>query len=489
MQSAGGTYSGDLLLDHTTHLVYKDLDLAKRGEKYTTALSWGIPVLPFSWLQDSAQCRSILPDTCKPVIPQAANASPATKMQQLRLQDDRPCQVTHTAGRLNVPNLQHQAEPQAEAPSNPLDIASQVRGQHTVLQSAQTSQHSCSADVFDVPSCIGSCQPDLSEALLTQSPGDAVNVADESGSDTCSDHCSPAQPVQELLEASSAPATAAAAAGLTHDASPQSSTHDVILPDSQPDDSTRYQADQHFMAELPIPDSVHSPSQHSPGTIPNSPWEMTNQPVLAAEHPEACSPGNPSANADFSCSDSWRACDSPGQQPAACCLEGDDAVEDQQCEAIPDTEMQGPLSSSADTSIGQQLGAAEAGAAASSTHASLDVEQQRSSSEMGHLPNMLQKEHLQQQQQQQQQDMLQQPQTYEQHELDRLSFAGSVAQGSPGTSFNSHGVIIEDSDDESDFQAPKPARPSTASSHAIPSMKVACHRCVYCDVMGPLCRK
>ena len=510
MQSAGGTYSGDLLLDHTTHLVYKDLDLAKRGEKYATALSWGIPVLPFSWLQASAQCRSILPDTYKPVIAQAADASPATKMQQLHLQDDRLCHVTHTVGRVNAPNLQHQAEPQAEVPHSPLDIASQVRGQHTVLYPAQTSQH-CSADVFDVPSCIGSCQPDLSEALLTQSPGFTVNL-DESGSDTCSDHCGSAQSGQELSEANSAPAAAAAAAvaavgvtaGLAHSVSPHSSTHDVILLDSQPDDSTTYKAGQHVMAEAPIPGCI-SLNRQSPGTIPDSPLEVTDQPLIATKHPRACIPEDASANAVCGLSDSWQACESPGQQPAACCLRGDDAVEDQRCEAIPDTEMQGPLPSNADMSIGQQLGADEAGRA-SSSHASVQVERQRAGSQSGHVPDTLQQQQLQQQPQQHQQqpqqhqqqqkqqkqqrqhDMNQQPETHQQHELDRLSFSASLAQGSPSTSCASRGVIIEDSDDESDFQACKPARPSTASSDADPSIKVACQRCVHLDVMVPISR-
>ena len=491
VQNAGGTYSGDLLLDHTTHLVYKELDLAKRGEKYGTALSWGIPVLPFTWLQDSAQCRSVLPDTYKPVLAQAADESPATKMQQLHLQDDRPCHITHTAGTLKAPNLQHTAEPQIEAPHSPLDIASQVRGQHTVLHSTQTSQHTCLADDFDVYSCIGSCKPDLSDALLTQSPDVAINLADESGSDTCSDHCSPAQSVQELSDASSAPAKAAAAvaARLAHGASPQSSTHDIILPDSQPDGSATCQADQHLMAELPIPGSIHSPSQQSPGTIPNNPLEVADQPLLAAKHPQACSSDDSCANAVCSAGDSWQACERPGQQPATSCLNGDDAVNAQQCEAIPDTEMQGPLSSTADMHIGAQLRAGQAGAA-SISHASLHLECQHAGSASLQVLDMLQKQQLQQQQQQQQQqqEMLQQPQTHEQHEPDRLSFAGSAAQGSPSTSCAS-GIILEDSDDESDFQACKPARPSTASSCALPSAKVACHRCVHLDVSVPTYRK
>ena len=482
VQNAGGTYSGDLLLDHTTHLVYKDLDLAKRGEKYETALSWGVPVLPFSWLQDSAQCRSILPDTFCPVIAQATDASPATKMQQLHLRDDRPHHVINTAGRLNAPNLHPKADPQA--PCSLPDIASQVRGQHTVLQSADTSQHTCSADTLDIPSCIGSCQPDLSKALLTQSPGVPGNPADESGSDTCSDHYSPAQPVRELSEASLAPA---AAAGLTHDASPQNSTPDIILPDSQPDDSATIQADQHLMVELPIPDSINSPSQHSPGTIPDSPLDVADQPLLAAKHPQASSPDGSSANAVCSTGDTWHACESLGQLPAACCLEDADAVGYQQCEAIPDTETQGPLSSSADISGGRQLGAAKAGAA-SSSHASMHMAWQRAGSESGHGPNMVQKQQLQRQQQQQQ-GMWHQPQANEQHELDQLSFAGSVAEGSASTSCASRGVIVEDSDDESDFHACKPARPSTASSHAVPSTKMACHRCVHLDVTVPLYRE
>ena len=484
VQNGGGTYSGDLLLDHTTHLVYKDIDLAKRGEKYATALSWGIPVLPFLWLQDCAQCSSILPEVYKPNIAQAADASPASKMQQLRLRDDRPSDVTHTACGLNKPTppnnaLSHGA-PQIEAPPSPQDIASQVLGQHTMLHSAKISQRTSSADALDLLSCVGSCQPDLSQALLTQSPSVAVNPADDSASDTCSDHCSPVHSNRELSQASSAPATAAAAAGVAHDASSSpSSTHDIILPDSQPDDSTTCQAGQHLTAEASIPASIQHPSQQSPGTVPDSPLESADQSLLSAEHPLPCSPDDPNADAVCTTSDSWQACDSPGRQPPACRWEADAAVEEQQCEAIPDTEVQGLLSSPAERHMLEA-------AAASSSQVPVHLDCQQAASASQHDRIMLQKQQQQQQQRQQQQgwqqDMMQQPQTHEQLEV---SFAGSVAPGSPSTSYASCAVVIEDSDDESDFQACKPARPNTASSRSVSSTKLACHRCVHLVVALP----
>ena len=488
VENAGGTYSGDLLLDHTTHLVYKDIDRAKRGEKFVTALSWGIPVLPYLWLQECAHCSSILPETYKPNIAQAADASPATKMQQLRLRDDRPCYVAHTACGLNKSSPPHNAlshrKPLVEERRSPLDIASQVSGQHAMLHSAKDSQRMSSADALDLLSCVGSCQPDLSQAPLTQSPSVAVNLADDSASDTCSDHCSPVHSNRELAQASSAPATAAAA-GVAHDASsPQSSTHDIILPDSQPDDSTTCQAGQHLTAEASTPASIPNPSQESPGTVPDSPLESADQSLLPAERPLHCSPGDPIADAVCTTSDSWQACDSPGHQPPACCWEVDAAVEEQQCEAIPDTEVQGFLLSPADMHVRAQLDAG----AASSRHVPVHLDCQQAASESQHDKIMLQQQQQQHQPEQQQkqqqrcrqQDMLQQPQTHEQHEPDQLSFAGSVAQSSPSTSCASRAVVIEDSDDESDFQkACKPARPSTASSRSVSSTKLACHRCVH----------
>lgn len=87
VQSSGGTYSGDLLEDYTTHLVYKDLAAARRGEKYTTALAWGIPVLPFSWLEQSLAQQRLLPANCQTSTEtMTALASPATKLHMLSLQ-------------------------------------------------------------------------------------------------------------------------------------------------------------------------------------------------------------------------------------------------------------------------------------------------------------------------------------------------------------------------------------------------------------------
>lgn len=87
VNSSGATYSGDLLEGFTTHLVYKDLNAAKCGEKYATALEWGIPVLPFSWLTESAAHQQLLPADAVPRVLTAEGLTcPATKLQMLSLQ-------------------------------------------------------------------------------------------------------------------------------------------------------------------------------------------------------------------------------------------------------------------------------------------------------------------------------------------------------------------------------------------------------------------
>lgn len=50
----GAAYSGDLVCGATTHLVCRRLLDACTGPKYKSALAWGIPVLSFRWLHDSA---------------------------------------------------------------------------------------------------------------------------------------------------------------------------------------------------------------------------------------------------------------------------------------------------------------------------------------------------------------------------------------------------------------------------------------------------
>ncbi|KAL3160839.1 hypothetical protein ABBQ38_009244 [Trebouxia sp. C0009 RCD-2024] len=504
VQSCGGTYSGDLLLDHTTHVVYKDLNLAKRGEKYATALSWGIPVLPFSWLQDSAQCRCILPDTYKPNMAEPATASPATKMQRLCLQEDTLCHPADTARRLLKPNLQHRTKPHAEARPSPQDIASQVKGQHRMLHSSQDSQEPASvADALDLLSCVGSCQPDLTEDILTQSPGAAVGPEDTSDSDTCSDRCNPAGSVQQLLETGQAPApaTAAALAGDAHNASLQASTREIILPDSQPEDSTLHQAGQQLasaVTEAEWPEATHRRSSHGQDTIPDSPLETTVPAHLAVKHPQTASPGYASADAVCKTESSWQGDNSPGPQPAAL-LDGDAAAEgDCKCEAVPDTEMQVLPSSPVDMPLALQPGiAAVSSSHVSSTHALVPrllppqpPRQHAGHQQSQHAPSVQhpqQEQHQQEQQQQEQQQQQQQllvpqpPQTDEHQEADRLSLADSVAQGSPSTSYASRAFVIEDSDDESDFQPYRPARPSTGSSHshAHPTCsKLGCHRYV-----------
>ncbi|KAL3163012.1 hypothetical protein ABBQ32_009442 [Trebouxia sp. C0010 RCD-2024] len=438
-----------------------------------------------------------------------ATASPATKMQQLCLQEDRPCHPADTACRLLKPNLQHRAEPHAEAHLSPQDVASQVKGQHRMLHFSQDSQDPPSADALDLLSCVGSCQPELTEDVLTQSPGAAVGPEDTSDSDTCSDHCSPAGSVQQLLGTGQAPgpATAAAPAGDAHNASLQGSTREIILPDSQPDESTKLEAGQQLasamtsVTEAELPEATHSLGCQSQETIPDSPLEAILPAHLAVQHPQTASPGSASADAVCNTDSSWQGAKSPGQQAAAH-LDGDTAAEgDCKCEAVPDTEMQALPPSLVDMPIALQPGIATVSSNhVSSTHAlvprllpSKPPSQHAGHQQSQHIPSMQPSQqephqqelqwHKKQQQQEQQQQLFvrQAPQTDERQGADRSSFADSVAQGSLSTSYASRAFVIQDSDDESDFQAYRPARPSTGSSHshANPTCsKLACHRCV-----------
>ena len=53
-------YRGDLQREHTTHLVLAATDEQQLGEKVDRARDWGIPIVQYDWLLDSAAMRQLL---------------------------------------------------------------------------------------------------------------------------------------------------------------------------------------------------------------------------------------------------------------------------------------------------------------------------------------------------------------------------------------------------------------------------------------------
>ena len=529
VQSSGGTYSGDLLADYTTHLVYKDLELAKRGEKYVTALSWGIPVLPFSWLQSCAECQSLLADTYMPSIAEPAVASPATKMQQLCLQVDKISAQRLPEGQADT---QDRASPCAKAHQRPPDIASQVKGQHTTRDNGQVNQQLDSTEDFELLSCIGSCQPDLSDALLTQSLG--ASATDACRSETCSDSCTPDKIFDELqdLHVPSPPTAAVTAAtAATAAAAPvlssQSSSDEIIIPDSQPDDSTVQSVGQQWtlimtpVNEISTTKTSFSPSTDAPGTIPDTAFDATDHLQSPAEQQVSNSPECASAG---SLQDVGNMCQVSGHTSVS--HAGEHASpDDQHCEAVADTELQllSPSADTLDAVSGWWAGRSAAGRSQATASCSADaisgVHHQNAQQSLQDAKQVAQQQQKQQQQQdvsqqqveqwqgqgqqstlqqqaetwREQQGMLQQQQQQQQHNLlqkrsdtlhqpqqpaqSALSLADCSSQGCPGNSDASHAFVLEDSDDEGDFQPVKPSRPSTGSFHAKrTTSKLTCHR-------------
>ena len=516
VQSSGGTYSGDLLADYTTHLVYKDLELAKRGEKYATALSWEIPVLPFSWLQSCAQRQSLLADIHMPSIAAPAVASPATKLQQLCLQDNKPSAQRLPEGQADT---QERASPCTRAHQQPPDIVSQIKRQHTTLEAGQCDQQSDSAEDFELISCIGSCQPDLSDALLTQSP--SVSVADACSSQTCSDHCTPDKMFHKLqdlhvLPLPAAVPAAAAAAAAAPGRSSRSSSDEIIIPDSQPDDATAQGVNQQLastmtpVTEAPTPRTSFSPSTDAPGTGLDNALTVIDHLWSRAEQHVSHSPECTSADVLQHAGNTCRVPDSlPEQRPSVIHADDHASMDNQHIEAVADTEMQAlPSSSAASQGAGPASWPDRSPADSShapvscSADAASDVHQQHAQQGLQHAKQKAHQQHQQQQQEasaeqwQEQQGILpqqQQHQQQQQHNLlqkgsdmmhqpqqpARSSLADSASQRCPGNSDASHAFVIEDSDEEGDFQPLKPARPSTGSFHdRSTTSKLACYRSV-----------
>ena len=511
VHTCGGTYSGDLLADYTTHLVYKDLALAKDGEKFATALSWGIPVMPFSWLQSNAQSQHELPATYKPSASEPVAASPATKLQQLSLQDSRLCKGSGTAQRHeHKADCTDRAAPHAGTDQTPRDVASQVDGQHSVIHSGRADAQADTAQELELLSCKGSCQTDPSEALLTQSPSAGAILPDASGSDTCSDHCSPIPSVSRPSDPHTLHLLGPAAA---EPSSPRSSD-EVVIPDSQPDDPATYHPGQQLalsltpVAEGSTPElrsSPNSPGTHGHGAVADSPSSELDETQSDIEHITSQDLALTASDASPAVNDSWQA---PGSlQHVAAGPVGACDSDGEACEAIPDTELQASPSSGPDVQFA--LPHSSQGSAAGSSHAQelmSGLQQQHADRSLQQepllLPQLSKQQHVQQQQQQhlqshvlpfpeqacctlQEQHSQQQQNTSSSHsdalhhsEQLEPSLSDSVSRGSPSTSSASCAFVIEDSDDESDFQAQKPARPSTGSCYSIHAMsRTASDRC------------
>lgn len=462
MQSSGGTYSGDLLLDFTTHLVYKDQSLAEQGEKYATAKSWGIPVLPFAWLQDSAKRKRILPSSFVPQPALPDTASPATKLQQLCLHDDRPniLAAAHRPMRSSPVEVQAPSEPV----KLPIDAGSQLHGPGTLHDMAQHQSHlqiTQSSEAAELASCHGSCEP----GQLEQDVPSFEDPQDADGSETCSNRSD--------IGAAGCDIELQADAAQTKAPGPLP-TDDLIIPDSQPDNSLGFGAVQ---LTVPVTSSANEPGfawaepdasgqAHFMTSIPDSPLDVMTGTSYQLEHEKLLrlrsSPG----------ADWHHSIQISGQQQPLDCLVADssEASPGHSCEAVPDTEPQ----ASPSTSLPAHPSLFAAPAATSSStdsrpasvtpnleamHADAPPKEHQQKEQLHQLWQQGHLQHLQGQQQQGRQLPQPQPQQPPQ------SVCSSSA-GSPSTSYASHAFVIEDSDSESDFQPLKPARPSSSSSHS-----------------------
>ncbi|KAA6429413.1 MAG: hypothetical protein FRX49_00807 [Trebouxia sp. A1-2] len=263
VQSSGGTYSGDLLLDFTTHLVYKDLSIAEQGEKYATAKSWGIPVLPFSWLQDSAEGKKLLPSTYRLCTAQQEAASPALKLQQLCLQDHLPSTVVIAQVPLHISLCPSTDQDDSECVKVPQDASSQ-QGTLSMLHSTdQQPSHERLTEASSLMSCQGSFDPAEPKPPLNNSQG-----ADSS--ETCSNH-------SDLAECEAAHQSSDPDAPIDQ---PPTTSDDLIIPDSQPDDSLPTCANQAVTALIAEAQSTGAEradrsQRQATSSIPDSPLNFS----------------------------------------------------------------------------------------------------------------------------------------------------------------------------------------------------------------------
>ena len=447
MQSSGGTYSGDLLLDFTTHLVYKDLSVAEQGEKYATAKSWGIPVLPFSWLQDSAEGNKLLPCMYRPCTVQQEAASPALKLQQLCLQDHLPSTVVVAQVPLHISLRPSTDQDDFESVKVPQDASSQVRGLSMLHSTDQQPSH----ERLNLMSCRGSFDPAEPEPPLDHAQG-----ADSSK--TCSNR-------SDLADCETAHQSSDPDAPI-EDQPPQTSD-DLIIPDSQPDDSLPSCANQAVTALIAEAQSAGAEptdksQQQATSSTPDSPLEFSAAFRPRAEYEQIRS---------STCSTVAEACcspDSSDQQQSLhqSALDASATSPSNRCEAVPDTELQTSPSISfpAQLSLPETPGTSSsciADCTSASSPSDLDSQPAKQQSEL----SQLQQQKPQQQEEQQRVHQQLHSQMCQQQLQPRQSVCSS-STGSPGTSYASRAFVIEDSDPESDFQPLKPARPSTSSFHS-----------------------
>lgn len=451
MQSSGGTYSGDLLMDFTTHLVYKDLSVAEQGEKYATAESWGIPVLPFSWLQDSAEGKKLLPSTYRLCTAQQEAASPAFKLQQLCLQDHLSSTVVIAQVPLHISLCPSTDQDEYESVKVPQDASSHVRGLSMLHSTGQQPSHGPQPEASNLMSCHGSFEPAEPEPSVS-------NAQDADGSETCSNRSDLAD--SEAAHQSSDPDAP------TED-QPPTTIDDLIIPDSQPDDSLPSCASQAVTALIAEAQSAGAePADRSQGqatsSIPDSPLEFSAACGSRADYEQMHS---------SSCSTAAEACCSPHSSDQQqfleqSALDASATSPSNSCEAVPDTELQ----TSPSRSIPAQLSLPQAPGTSSSCIVDCMSEPGPSDLDSQHAEQQSELSQLQQQKPQQQEEQQQVHQQLQLHmrqqQLQPPQSVCSSSIGSPGTSYASRAFVIEDSDSESDFQPLKPARPSTSSFHS-----------------------
>lgn len=446
MQSSGGTYSGDLLLDFTTHLVYKDLSIAEQGEKYATAKSWGIPVLPFSWLQDSAEGKKLLPSTYRLCTAQQEAASPALKLQQLCLQDHLPSTVVIAQVPLHISLCPSTDQDDSECVKVPQDASSQ-QGTLSMLHSTdQQPSHERLTEASSLMSCQGSFDPAEPKPPLNNSQG-----ADSS--ETCSNH-------SDLAECEAAHQSSDPDAPIDQ---PPTTSDDLIIPDSQPDDSLPTCANQAVTALIAEAQSTGAEradrsQRQATSSIPDSPLNFSAACGSRAKYEQMRS---------SSCSTVAEACCSrdTSDQPqllGQSALHASATSPDNSCEAVPDTELQ--ASPSAQLDLPEAPGTSSSNIVdCMSASGPIDLNSQHAKQQSEH--NRLQQQDPQQQEQQQQVHQQSQPHMRQQ-QLQPPQSVCSSSTCSPGTSCASCAFVIEDSDSESEFQPLKPARLSTSSFHS-----------------------
>ncbi len=436
-------------MDFTTHLVYKDLSVAEQGEKYATAKSWGIPVLPFSWLQDSAEGKKLLPSTYRLCTAQQEAASPALKLQQLCLQDHLSSTDVTAQLPLYMSLCPSTDQDDSESVKVPQDASSQVPGLSILHSTDQQPSHGPEAS--NLMSCRGSFEPAEPEPPLS-------NAEDADGSETRSNRSDFAD--CEAAHQSSDP-------DAPIEDQPSTTSDDLIIPDSQPDVALPSCASQAVTALIAEAQSAGAESAdesqgQATSSIPDSPLEFSTACGSRAEYEQTRS---------SSCSTAAEACCSPDSSDQQQLLEQSalDAAAtspSNSCEAVPDTEPQ----TSPPISIPAQLSIPEVPGSSSSyivDHTSASGPSDLDSQHAEQQSEVCQLQQQKPRQQEEEQQVRQQLQLHvRQQQLQPPQSVCSSSTGSPGTSYASRAFVIEDSDSESDFQPLKPARPSTSSFHS-----------------------